>query len=154
LDSNQRAGRDRQDTVHPQAATDVADQPNQTHQGTQRRNTWASRHGSVECDVWNENNTTDQIKDSTQNITVYNWTTSAVCANGDRYGLAGWCNGAWYVIAEDCNDEGSSVQPGTGTGTGGTVADAIDTGTITPASMYGESYNINFTGTGTGSGPA
>jgi len=110
--------------------------------------------GSVECDVWNENNTTNQIKDSTQNITVYNWTTTAACANGDRYGLAGWCNGAWYIIAEDCNDEGSSVQPGTGTGTGGTVADAIDTGTITPASMYGESYNINFTGTGTGSGPA
>ena len=110
--------------------------------------------GSVECDVWNENNTTDQIKDSTQNITVYNWTTTAACANGDRYGLAGWCNGAWYIIAEDCNDEGSSVQPGTGTGTGGTVGDAIDTGTITPASMFGESYNINFTGTGTGSGPA
>jgi hypothetical protein len=110
--------------------------------------------GSVECDVWNESNTTEQIKDSTQNITVYNWTTSAVCANGDRYGIAGWCNGAWYIIAEDCNDEGTSVQPGTGTGTGGTVTDAIDTSTITPASMYGESYNINFTGTGTGSGPA
>lgn len=110
--------------------------------------------GSVECDVWNENATTDQIKDSTLNITVYNWTTSAVCANGDRYGLAGWCNGAWYVIAEDCNDEGTTTQPGTGGSTFNTVTDAIDTSTLTPASMVGESREITFSGTGTGSGPA
>lgn len=110
--------------------------------------------GSVQCDVWNESGTTDQIQDSTLNITVYNWTTSAVCANGDRFGLAGWCNGAWYVIAEDCNDEGSTVTPGTGGSTFNPAADAIDLTTITPASMVGESREINFTGTGTGGGPA
>jgi hypothetical protein len=110
--------------------------------------------GSVECDVWNESNTTEQIKDSTQNITVYNWATSAACATGDRYGIAGWCNGAWYIIAEDCNDEGSTVGPGTGSGSGGMVPDAIDTSTITPAVSTGQFNNVNFTGTGTGSGPA
>lgn len=110
--------------------------------------------GSVECDVWSEDANTEQIKDSTLNITVYNWTTSAVCANGDRYGLAGWCNGAWYVIAEDCNDEGTTTQPGTGGSTFNTVTDAIDTSTLTPASMVGESREITFSGTGTGSGPA
>jgi hypothetical protein len=110
--------------------------------------------GSVQCDVWNESTTTDQIQDSTRNITVYNWTTSAVCANGDRFGIAGWCNNAWYIIAEDCNDEGSTVLPGTGGSTLNTVTDAIDTSTLTPASMVGESRTINFTGTGTGSGPA
>lgn len=110
--------------------------------------------GSATCDVWTENATTDQIKDSTLDITVYNWTTSAVCANGDRYGLAGWCNGAWYIIAEDCNDEGTTTQPGTGGSTFNTVTDAVDTSTLTPASMVGESREITFSGTGTGSGPA
>lgn len=110
--------------------------------------------GKATCDVWREDTNTDQIKDSTLDITVYNWTTSAACTKGDRYGLAGWCNGAWYIIAEDCNDTGSATQPGTGGGTFNTVADAIDTSTITPASMFGESRTINFSGTGTGSGPA
>lgn len=110
--------------------------------------------GSAQCDLWTESLTTEQIQDSGRNITVYNWTTSAVCANGDRYGLAGWCNGAWYIIAEDCNDEGTTTQPGTGGSTFNTVTDAIDTSTLTPASMVGESREITFSGTGTGSGPA
>lgn len=108
--------------------------------------------GSADCDVWNEDATTSQIKDSTQNITVYNWTTSAVCVNGDRYGLAGWVNGAWYIIAEDCNDEGSAVQPGTGTGTFRPAADAIDLTPLVPASMVGQSHEIRFGGTATGGG--
>jgi hypothetical protein len=101
--------------------------------------------------VWNENNTTDQIKDSTQNITVYNWTTSAVCANGDRYGLAGWCNGAWYIIAEDCNDEGSTVSPGTGTGTVPAAVDAIDT-VLSPTAGTSAFYDVRYSSTSTGGG--
>jgi hypothetical protein len=66
--------------------------------------------GGVICDVWKEAATTQQIEDSGQDIKVMNWTTSAVCVNGDRYGIAAWINGGWYVIAEDCNDEGSTLQ--------------------------------------------
>jgi hypothetical protein len=58
------------------------------------------------------------------------------------------------IVAEDCNDEGSTVGPGTGSDSGGKVAEAIDTSTITPAVSTGQFYNVTFTGTGTGSGPA
>jgi hypothetical protein len=56
------------------------------------------------------------------------------------------------IVAEDCNDEGSTVGPGTGGSTGGKVAEAIDTSTITPVVSSGQFYNVNFTGTGTGGG--
>jgi hypothetical protein len=108
----------------------------------------------VICDVWSEAASTQQIQDSGDDIKVMNWTTSPVCANGDRYGIAAWCNGGWYIIAEDCNDEGSTVQPGSGSGTGGRVTNPIEPQTITPATMVGQSRNVNFSGTGTGSGPA
>jgi hypothetical protein len=110
--------------------------------------------GGVICDVWSEAASTQQIQDSGDDIKVMNWTTSPVCANGDRYGIAAWCNGGWYIIAEDCNDEGSTVTPGSGSGTGGRVTNPIEPQTITPATMAGQSRNVNFSGTGTGSGPA
>jgi hypothetical protein len=71
--------------------------------------------------------TTQQIEDSGTDIKVMNWTTSVACANGDRFGIAAWINGGWYIIAEDCNDEGSTLEPGTGSSSGGTVAELIDT---------------------------
>jgi hypothetical protein len=108
--------------------------------------------GGVICDVWKEAATTQQIEDSGQDIKVMNWTTSAVCVNGDRYGIAAWINGGWYVIAEDCNDEGTTLEPGAGSGTGGTVGEAIDTGTLTPASMVTGSYEIRYSGAGAGGG--
>ena len=108
--------------------------------------------GGVICDVWKEAATTQQIEDSGQDIKVMNWTTSAVCVNGDRYGIAAWINGGWYVIAEDCNDEGTTLEPGAGSGTGGTVGEAIDTGTLTPASMVTGSYEIRYSGAGVGGG--
>jgi len=110
--------------------------------------------GGVFCDVLVESPTTGQLEDSGEDIKVENWATSAACANGDRYGLAGWVNNSWYVVAEDCNDEGSTVQPGSGSGTGGRVTNPIEPQTITPATMVGQSRNVNFSGTGTGSGPA
>jgi len=110
--------------------------------------------GGVICDVWVESTTNQHIEDSGEDIKVENWATSPACANGDRYGIVGWANNSWYIIAEDCNDEGSTIQPGTGSGSGGTVGPAIDTSTITPAVSSGQFYNVNFTGTGTGSGPA
>jgi hypothetical protein len=61
-------------------------------------------------------------------------------------------DGGWYVIAEDCNDEGTTLEPGAGSGTGGTVGEAIDTGTLTPASMVTGSYEIRYSGAGAGGG--
>jgi hypothetical protein len=108
--------------------------------------------GGVICDVWKEAATTQQIEDSGTDIKVMNWTTSAVCANGDRFGIAAWINGGWYIIAEDCNDEGSTLEPGTGSSSSGTVGDAIDTGTLTPATLSSGSYEIRFSGAGVGGG--
>ena len=108
--------------------------------------------GGVICDVWKEAATTQQIEDSGTDIKVMNWTTSAVCANGDRFGIAAWINGGWYVIAEDCNDEGSTLEPGTRSSASGTVGDANDTGTLTPATGYSGSYEIRYSGAGVGSG--
>jgi hypothetical protein len=102
--------------------------------------------------VWKEAATTQQIEDSGQDIKVMNWTTSAVCVNGDRYGIAAWINGGWYVIAEDCNDEGVTVTPASLATGGGTVGDAIDTGTITPTGMTLGTYEVRFSGAGAGSG--
>jgi hypothetical protein len=101
--------------------------------------------GGVICDVWSEASVTQQIQDSGNDIKVYNWTTSAACVNGDRFGIAGWVNGGWYIIAEDCNDEGSTVEPGTGSGSGSTVGDAIDTSTLTPLVTIGVGGSVSYT---------
>ena len=107
--------------------------------------------GYTDCDVWTESSSTLQIQDSGTGIKVLNWSTSSACVNGDRYGLAAWCNGAWYIVAEDCNDEGSTIGPGTGGSTGGKVTELIDT-TIYPAASAVASREMRFTGTGTGGG--
>jgi len=110
--------------------------------------------GMATCTIIVMNQTNDQLTASSSTVKVHNWATTSACATGDRYGLANYIDGRWRIAAEDCNDEGSTVQPGTGSGSGGTVTDAIDTSTLTPASMVGESREITFSGTGTGSGPA
>ena len=110
--------------------------------------------GVATCTIIVRSTSTNQLSASTLAVKVHNWATSAACATGDRYGLANYIDGEWLISAEDCNDEGSTVGPGTGGSSGGTVTEAIDTSTITAASMVGASRNINFTGTGTGSGPA
>ena len=110
--------------------------------------------GSANCTIITRNTSNDQLAASTLSVKVYNWSTSAACATGDRYGLASQIDGKWHIVAEDCNDEGSAVQPGTGRSSGGNVSDAIDTGTISPAVSTGQFNNVTFTGTGTGSGPA
>ena len=94
---------------------------------------------------------TDQLSASTLAVKVHNWATSAACATGDRYGLANYIDGEWLIAAEDCNDEGSTIGPGTGGSSGGTVTELIDT-TIYPATSAVASYEMRFTGTGTGGG--
>lgn len=108
--------------------------------------------GGATCDVFVESTTNEQLVDSGENIKVKNWSSRVVCASGDRYGVAGWLNNAWYIIAEDCGDEGSTVQPGVGRGSGGSVKDAIDLTTVIPANTVGQSHEIRFGGTGTGGG--
>lgn len=110
--------------------------------------------GGATCTIIVRNQSNDQLAASSSSVKVFNWATTAACVTGDRYGLANYIDGKWFIAAEDCNDEGSTVQPGTGSGTGGRVGDAIDTGTVAAATMFGQSREINFTGTGTGSGPA
>lgn len=110
--------------------------------------------GAATCTIIVMNQTNDQLTTSSSTVKVHNWATTSACATGDRYGLANYIDGRWRIAAEDCNDEGSTVQPGTGGSGGGKVTDAIDTGTIFPASMAGAFRNVTFSGTGTGSGPA
>lgn len=100
--------------------------------------------GGEICDVWTEAATTQQIQDGGDNIKVYNWTTSAVCANGDRYGIAAWCNGAWYIISEDCNDGGTTLEPVTGGSNPVKPADAIDTGELTPVVTIGVGGSVSY----------
>lgn len=89
---------------------------------------------------------------STDQIKVFNWSTSSACVNGDRYGIAGWVNSAWLIIAEDCNDEGSVVIPGSGGGTGGRVESPLNF-SVTPASSVGVGNEVRYSGAGvTGGG--
>lgn len=97
------------------------------------------------CDVM-VMSSVDQLATSSVQLKVYNWSTSLACANGDRYGIAGLINGKWHIIAEDCNDEGSTTQPGTGSGTGGRIGDAIDTSTVSPVVGIGVGGQVLYSG--------
>lgn len=110
--------------------------------------------GAATCTIVVRETSTEQLATSTLSVKVLNWATSTACATGDRYGLAEIIDGKWFVSAEDCNDEGSTVQPGTGSSSGGKVTEAIDTSTLLPAVTIGQFNNVTFSGTGTGSGPA
>lgn len=107
--------------------------------------------GAATCTIIVMNQTNDQLAASSSTVKVHNWATSSACATGDRYGLANYVDGRWRIAAEDCNDGGSTVQPGTGSVGGGTVTELIDT-TIYPAAAALGSYEMRFTGTGTGGG--
>jgi hypothetical protein len=97
------------------------------------------------CDVM-VMSSVDQLATSSVQLKVYNWSTSLACANGDRYGIAGLINGKWHIIAEDCNDEGSTTQAGTGSGTGGRIGDAIDTSTVSPVVGIGVGGQVLYSG--------
>lgn len=76
--------------------------------------------GSATCDKYVINNT-GQLEDSTDDVTVVNWATTAVCANGLRYGVAAYIDNNWVVVSEDCGDESGPVQPQAGQYTSGTI---------------------------------
>lgn len=99
--------------------------------------------GSASCSVYEISG--GMIADSGDSVTVYNWASSAVCDNGDRYGVAAMINGVWVIISEDCGDEGATVLAAGGTGSSGSHGDAIDTGTASPAVGAGVSGTHTFT---------
>ena len=101
-----------------------------------------------------DTNTTQLLETANNTLVVHNWTKTAALTRGDRYGMASYIDGQWFITAEDCNDTSSTTSPGVGTSSFNTVTDAIDLSTTTPASAVGESREITFSGTGTGSGPA
>lgn len=83
-------------------------------------------------------------------IVVFNWTSAPACATGNRYGIASWVNDNFYVIAEDCGDEGDVVAPLSINSTFGDFASPIETvsGGLTTTQTL--SYIGTVTGTGTG----
>lgn len=66
--------------------------------------------GGATCDVLSVNTATDELTTTNVQAKIYNWSTSVACADGDRYGVAIVIDGQWEVVAEDCNDEGSTLQ--------------------------------------------
>lgn len=111
--------------------------------------------GSANCKIIVRDTNTSQLLGTANNtLLVYNWTKTVALNRGNRYGIASYIDGKWFITAEDCNDTSATTAPGVGTSSFNTVTDAIDTSTLTPASMVGESREITFSGTGTGSGPA
>jgi len=97
------------------------------------------------CDAIVMGTSNDTLTATSMQLKVYNWTTNTACANGDRYGIASLINGKWHIIAEDCNDGGSTVEPGAGTGTTVKPTDAIDTSTLTPLVTIGVGGSVSYT---------
>ena len=102
----------------------------------------AGRVGLIEqggnCYVLTNNTATDELYVSDVVVKVYNWTTSSVLTHGDGYGAAIWIDGRWKIIAEDCNDEGSTLPPVTKTGTFTSIGNPISTSvqTVTMAGSF------------------
>lgn len=107
--------------------------------------------GSASCDLLTVSSSTFAVSNTSSKATVYNWATAAACTKGDRYGVAIKINNIWMITAEDCNDTGSTVQPGTGSVGGGEVVGLIDTA-IYPSSTTVISREMKFTGSATGGG--
>lgn len=107
--------------------------------------------GSATCDVWERGVETSTIADSTEDITVYNWSTSSACATGDRYGFAVWSefDRTWYIVAEDCNDDGSAIIAGSITTTPTEPVDAINT-EVGSGSIVLVAGSVTFTSSGYG----
>lgn len=91
--------------------------------------------GSATCNVI-ETNSSGELTPSGSTITVYNWARFPACKNGDRYGVAGWINAAWCVIAEDCTDEGSTISPMSVTASESSPSELISFNTIDPMQMW------------------
>ena len=107
--------------------------------------------GGATCNVI-ETNSVGQLTPTGTTITVYNWATSAVCAKGDRYGVAGWINAAWCVIAEDCNDTGRTIQGASSSSTVTSPSDPLQLGSPPVLGTAGSLTTVQWYGAGVGGG--
>jgi len=69
--------------------------------------------GGASCTVFSTGATSLTLSSTGIIQTVKNWSTTAACVNGDRYGFAMYWQGSWWVVAEDC---GNTSTGGVGTG--------------------------------------
>lgn len=99
--------------------------------------------GSATCDVY-EVNSVGQLADTGNNITVKNWGVNAACANGDRYGWAEFYDGVWWVVSEDCGDEGTQVS-GALTLNPADTGESYDYSTTTAASLFVTPRAVTYT---------
>lgn len=60
--------------------------------------------GKASCSVVVTDDATGALTVSTLTFDVYNWVKQAVCTSGDRYGVAVYTDGRYWVIADDCGD--------------------------------------------------
>ena len=120
---------------------------------------YMNKLGKATCSIVQQNQdavpfTTDDdyifVPVTPSTITVYNWTLAAVCANGSRYGIAGWVNDNYYVIAEDCGDDGGVVAPLSISTTFGDYISPIDV--VSGGLSTTQSFSYIGAGTGTGTG--
>lgn len=77
---------------------------------------------STSCPVWERTPGVNVIRpaDSGETINVLNWTPNVVAKDGYRFGIASYFSGAWFVIAEYCQE--GSTGGGGGTTAGSSVA--------------------------------
>lgn len=99
--------------------------------------------GSASCDIYGAT-TSGVISDTGENITVWNWGTTAACSNGDRYGWAEYRSPLWYVVSEDCGDEGTQVSASLSLNPADTGEDD-DFSTTTAGSLFVTPRNVVYT---------
>ena len=108
--------------------------------------------GKATCEVLNLATSNDALSVSTVTTPVYNWSTAAVCANGDRYGMANWIDGRWQIAAEDCGDTGSTLQGASTSSTVTTPTDPLQLGSPPVLGVGGAFYPADWKTAGTGGG--
>lgn len=108
--------------------------------------------GGVNCTVLCFKSGSDEITQSGVSVNVLNWSTSSACAKGDRYGIASFIDGKWFIVAEDCNDEGSTVQGASSSGTVTTPTDPLQLGSSLIVGTGGAFQPVTWYGAGVGSG--
>jgi hypothetical protein len=107
--------------------------------------------GSASCTVQVLSTTTAMMSQSTVSITVYNWSSSAVCTKGDRHGVAANIHGRWVIVAEDCTDKGSVLPPKGGGSVLRPAGDPIGYG-IQSITSFGTFHEVRYSGAGVGGG--
>lgn len=107
--------------------------------------------GGATCTVQVLSTSTEQLSASSVTVKVLNWSSSAVCKAGDRYGVAGNIHGRWIIVAEDCKDSGSTLPPKGGGSAVRSVTNAIDLAVAPTAGLSGF-HEVRYSGAGVGGG--